>query len=71
MAAEIIAAGPLLGIGLGAYLKEGSDFNNMPAVIAAIFLILVVGIGIELLVFRPHRAPGAARPRPRTGHVSS
>ena len=53
MAAEIIAAGPLLGIGLGAYLKEGSDFNNMPAVIAAIFLILVVGIGIELLVFRP------------------
>ena len=53
MAAEIIAAGPLLGIGLGAYLKEGSDFNNMPAVIAAILLILVVGIGIELLVFRP------------------
>jgi NitT/TauT family transport system permease protein len=53
MAAEIIAAGPLLGVGLGAYLKEGSDFNNMPAVIAAIFLILVVGIGIELLVFRP------------------
>ena len=53
MAAEIIAAGPLLGIGLGAFLKEGSDFNNMPAVIAAIFLILIVGIGIELLVFRP------------------
>ena len=53
MAAEIIAAGPLLGIGLGAYLKEGSDFNNMPGVIAAIFLILIVGIGIELLVFRP------------------
>ena len=25
----------------------------MPTVIAAIFLILVVGIGIELLVFRP------------------
>ena len=25
----------------------------MPAVIAAIFLILIVGIGIELLVFRP------------------
>lgn len=53
MAAEIIAAGPLLGFGLGAYLKEGSDFSNMPEVIAAIFLILVVGIGIELLVFRP------------------
>ena len=53
MAAEIIASGPLLGFGLGAYLKEGSDFNDMPSVIAAIFLILVVGIGIELLVFRP------------------
>jgi NitT/TauT family transport system permease protein len=53
MAAEIIAAGPLLGFGLGAYLKEGSDFNDMPSVIAAIFLILIVGIGIELLVFRP------------------
>jgi len=53
MAAEIIAAGPLLGIGLGAYLEEGSNLNNMPKVIAAIFLILIVGIGIELLVFRP------------------
>lgn len=53
MAAEIIAAGPLLGIGLGAFLKEGSDFNDMPKVIAAIFLILIVGIGIELLIFRP------------------
>ena len=53
MAAEIIAAGPLLGFGLGAFLKQGSDFNDMPTVIAAILLILVVGIGIELLVFRP------------------
>jgi ABC-type nitrate/sulfonate/bicarbonate transport system, permease component len=53
MAAEIIAAGPLLGVGLGAYLKEGSDLSSMPTVIAAIFLILVVGIGIELLIFRP------------------
>ncbi|MBN9099153.1 MULTISPECIES: ABC transporter permease [unclassified Pseudonocardia] len=53
MAAEIIAAGPLLGFGLGAYLKNGSDLSDMPSVIAAIFLILIVGIGIELLVFRP------------------
>ena len=53
MAAEIIAAGPLLGVGLGAYLKNGSDFNDISAVFAAIVLILVVGIGIELLVFRP------------------
>jgi NitT/TauT family transport system permease protein len=53
MAAEIIATSPQLGIGLGAYLKEGSDVNSMPGVIAAIFLILLVGTGIELLVFRP------------------
>ncbi|MEK6441959.1 ABC transporter permease [Pseudonocardia sp. T1-2H] len=53
MAAEIIAAGPLLGVGLGAYLKQGSDYNDISAVFAAIVLILVVGIGIELLVFRP------------------
>lgn len=53
MAAEIIAAGPLLGVGLGAFLEQGSDLNNMSKVIAAIFLILIVGIGIELLVFRP------------------
>lgn len=53
MAAEIIATSPLLGVGLGAYLKQGSDFNSMPGVIAAIFLILLVGVGIELLVFRP------------------
>ena len=53
MAAEIIAAGPLLGVGLGAYLQEGSDRNNMAEVIAAIFLILIVGIGVELLVFHP------------------
>jgi NitT/TauT family transport system permease protein len=53
MAAEIIATSPQLGIGLGAYLKNGSDYSSMPSVIAAIFLILFVGIGIELLVFRP------------------
>jgi NitT/TauT family transport system permease protein len=53
MAAEIIAAGPLLGVGLGAYLKNGSDFNDISGVFAAIVLILVVGIGIELIVFRP------------------
>ncbi len=53
MAAEIIAVSPQLGVGLGAYLKQGSDFNSMPGVIAAIFLILLVGMGIELLAFRP------------------
>lgn len=53
MAAEIIATSPQLGVGLGTYLKHGSDFNSMPGVIAAIFLILLVGVGIELLAFRP------------------
>ena len=53
MAAELIAQSPDLGTGLGAYLNEGSNFNDMPTVLAAIFLILLVGIGIELLVFRP------------------
>jgi NitT/TauT family transport system permease protein len=53
MAAEIIATSPQLGVGLGAYLKEGSDVNSMPGVIAAILLILLVGMCIELLVFRP------------------
>jgi len=53
MAAEIIATSPLLGKGLGAYLDDGRFLNDMSTVIAAIFLILLVGVGIELLVFRP------------------
>jgi NitT/TauT family transport system permease protein len=53
MAAEIIATSPQLGIGLGAYLKEGSDVNNIAGVISAIALILLVGVGIELLGFKP------------------
>ncbi|WP_370947487.1 ABC transporter permease [Amycolatopsis sp. cg5] len=53
MAAELIALSPQLGIGLGAYLNQGSSFNDMPTVMAAIFLILLVGVGIELIVFRP------------------
>jgi NitT/TauT family transport system permease protein len=53
MAAELIAQSPDLGLGLGAYLNQGSSFNDMSMVMAAILLILLVGIGIELLVFRP------------------
>jgi NitT/TauT family transport system permease protein len=53
MAAEIIANSPLLGKGLGAYLDDGRNLSDMPTVIAAIVLILLVGVGIELLVFRP------------------
>ncbi len=53
MAAELIALSPQLGVGLGAYLNQGSSLNSIEMVIAAIFLILLVGVGIELLVFRP------------------
>ncbi|GAA1282281.1 ABC transporter permease [Saccharothrix xinjiangensis] len=53
MAAEIIATSPQLGEGLGQYLHNGSSLNDISVVIAAIFLILLVGVGIELLVFRP------------------
>jgi NitT/TauT family transport system permease protein len=53
MAAEIIATSPQLGEGLGQYLHNGSALNDISMVIAAIFLILMVGVGIELLVFRP------------------
>ena len=53
MAAEIIATSPSLGFGLGAYLNQGQSLSDMPSVMAAIILILIVGIGIELLFFRP------------------
>ncbi|WP_158887173.1 ABC transporter permease [Amycolatopsis anabasis] len=53
MAAELIALSPQLGMGLGAYLNQGQAFNDMPIVLAAILLILLVGVGIDLAVFRP------------------
>ena len=53
MAAELIAVSPQLGFGLGAFLDNGRALSDMPMVMAAIFLILLVGIGVELLVFRP------------------
>ena len=53
MAAEIIATSPSLGFGLGAYLNQGQSLSQMPTVMAAIILILVVGVGVELLAFRP------------------
>jgi NitT/TauT family transport system permease protein len=53
MAAELIATSPQLGVGLGQFLHNGMSLSDMPMVMAAIILILFVGIGIELLVFRP------------------
>ncbi|MGW7004664.1 ABC transporter permease [Streptomyces sp. NPDC054933] len=53
MAAEIIATSPDLGTGLGQLLENARTNADMPGVLAAILLILGVGIGIELLVFKP------------------
>jgi NitT/TauT family transport system permease protein len=53
MAAELIANSPQLGQGLGQYLENGRSLSDMPTVMAAIVLILFVGIGIDSLVFRP------------------
>ncbi|MFM9372567.1 ABC transporter permease [Streptomyces sp. Da 82-17] len=53
MAAEIIASSPELGIGLGQLLENGRTNSSMSMVFLAIFLILIVGIAIDLLVFSP------------------
>ncbi|WP_037577493.1 ABC transporter permease [Phaeacidiphilus oryzae] len=53
MAAELIASSPALGIGLGQALENARDIQDMPTVLATIILILLVGIGIELVVFSP------------------
>jgi NitT/TauT family transport system permease protein len=53
MAAELITYSPALGIGLGQQLNIGRELNAMDLVIASIFLILAVGVAIELLVFAP------------------
>ena len=53
MAAELIATSPQLGVGLGQFLHNAMSLSDMSMVMAAIILILFVGIGIELLVFRP------------------
>ncbi|MET8953402.1 ABC transporter permease [Streptomyces sp. NPDC004533] len=53
MAAEIIASSPDLGVGLGQLLENGRNNSSMPQVFLAIFLILLVGIAIDLLIFSP------------------
>ncbi|GAA1690197.1 ABC transporter permease [Kribbella yunnanensis] len=53
MAAELIATSPDLGEGLGQYLHNGMSLSDISMVFAGILLIFVVGVGIELLVFRP------------------
>ncbi|MFP3580842.1 MULTISPECIES: ABC transporter permease [unclassified Arthrobacter] len=53
MAAEIIAVGGTIGFGLGSLLDQGRSLSDMGVVMAAILLILAVGILIELIVFGP------------------
>ncbi len=53
MAAEIIASSPDLGVGLGQLLENGRTNASMSQVFLAIFLILLVGIAIDLLIFSP------------------
>jgi NitT/TauT family transport system permease protein len=53
MAAELITFSPELGTSLGQLLQIGRELSDMTLVMAAILLILVVGVGIELLVFAP------------------
>ncbi|MFF5362619.1 ABC transporter permease [Streptomyces scabiei] len=53
MAAEIIAKAPDIGSGLGQMLEAGRTNSSMPQVFLAIFLILIVGIAIDLLLFSP------------------
>lgn len=53
MAAELIATSSGLGFGLGQYLQLGRSLSSMEMVFAGIFLIFGVGVGVELLTFRP------------------
>lgn len=53
MAAEIITVGGSMGFGLGSLLNRGRDLADMTVVLAAILLILAIGILVELLVFAP------------------
>ena len=55
MAAELIAINPALGAGLGQMLDNARQLGDMPGVIGAIIVILVVGVLVERLVFAPLR----------------
>lgn len=53
MAAELIANSSSLGTGLGGLLSNGSQDCDIPAVLSAIVLILLVGVIVEVTVFAP------------------
>lgn len=53
MAAELIAISPALGNGLGQQMEQARTLSDVPGVIALIFVILAVGVLIELAFFAP------------------
>jgi NitT/TauT family transport system permease protein len=53
MAAELIAISPQLGLGLGQLLDSGRTLADMSLVLAAMIAILVVGLAVDELIFRP------------------
>jgi NitT/TauT family transport system permease protein len=53
MAAELIAQSPRLGAGLGQLLEQGRELSDMSVEFGVIWVILLVGLAVELIVFRP------------------
>lgn len=53
MAAELIAVGGSLALGVGSLLQRGRDLADLPLVMLVILVILLVGALIELLCFAP------------------
>ncbi len=53
MAAELIATSSKLGLGLGQLMDRGRSLEDAPTMYTALILIFIVGIGIELVFFRP------------------
>ena len=53
MAAELIAQSPRLGAGLGQLLDQGRQLSDMSTEFGVIWVILLVGLAVELVVFRP------------------
>ncbi|WP_424219257.1 ABC transporter permease [Agromyces fucosus] len=53
MAAEIIAVGGTIGFGLGSMLQQSRELADIGGVLAAVLVILFIGILIELVFFAP------------------
>jgi len=53
MAAELMTYSNDLGLGLGQLHAQGRNDHEMDVVIVGIFVILLVGVGVELLLFAP------------------